>query len=241
MTSEQLQLLIAGYVLGDLNANEAKEFGQLLATNPAIVREVAAMQQALELSYAPPEVSPSRKLRSATMAAYQATPSPRPVASVARLFLPVRTIGAFAAALIVALGFSNYHLWRSLQVMQAQQSQILTYSLQPKNASLSSATVAVNANKLEARLKAENLPALPPDKVYVLWTVLKKGAPFTTDQKNAILTEVFGVDAEGNVSKQITIPVAYRTKDVISAIAITTEDAAAPQNHAGAPILIVKL
>lgn len=237
MTSEQLQLLIAGYVLGDLNANEAKEFEQLLATNPAIVREVAAMQQALELSYALPEVSPPRKLRSQVLAAYQATPSPRPVA-----FLPIRAIGAFAAALIVALGFSNYHFWR-MQVKQAQvqQSEILTYSLQPKNASLSSATVEVNASKLEARLKAENLPALPPDKVYVLWTVLKKGAPFTTDQKNAILTEVFGVDAKGNVSKQITIPVVYRTKNAISAIAITTEDAAAPQNHAGAPILIVKL
>ena len=240
MTSEQLQLLIAGYVLGDLNANEAKEFEQLLATNPAIVREVAAMQQALELSYAPPEVSPPRKLRSQVLAAYQATPSPRLVASVA--FLPIRAIGAFAAALIVALGFSNYHFWR-MQVKQAQvqQSEILTYSLQPKNASLSSATVEVNASKLEARLKAENLPALPPDKVYVLWTVLKKGAPFTTDQKNAILTEVFGVDAKGNVSKQITIPVVYRTKNAISAIAVTTEDAAAPQNHAGAPILIVKL
>ena len=226
MTSEQLQLLIAGYVLGDLSSFEAKEFEQLLATNPAIVREVAAMQQALELSYAPAEVSPPRKLRSATMAAYQATPSPRPVASVARLSLPVRTIGAFAAALIVALGFSNYHLWRSLQVMQVQQSEILTYSLQPKNASLSSATVEVNSNKLEARLKAENLPALPPDKVYVLWTVVKKGAPFTTDNKNAILTEVFGVDAKGNVSKQITIPVAYRTKNAISVIAITTQDTA---------------
>ncbi len=55
------------------------------------------------------------------------------------------------------------------------------------------------------------MPALPPDKVYVLWTVLKKGAPFTTDKKNAILTEVFGVDAKGNVFKQITIPVAYRS------------------------------
>ncbi len=85
------------------------------------------------------------------------------------------------------------------------------------------------------------MPALPPDKVYVLWTVLKKGAPFTTDKKNAILTEVFGVDAKGNVSKQITVPEAYRTKDLIAAIAVTMEDATAPQKHAGAPILIVKL
>ena len=101
--------------------------------------------------------------------------------------------------------------------------------------------IIISFSETKDFLLIKNLPALPPDKVYVLWTVLKKGAPFTTDKKNAILTEVFGVDAKGNVSKQITIPVAYRTKNTISAIAVTTEDAAAPQNHTGAPILIVKL
>lgn len=244
MLSEQLQLLVAGYVLGDLSSEEAEEFEQLLATNSAIAQEVAQMQQVLEISYAPPEVSPPSHLRSAIMEAHQAIPSnsPRPVIKLARPFLSVWTIGA-AAVLIVVLGISNYHLWRSLQVIQAQsrQDEFLTYSLRAKNASLSSASVAVNLNKLEATLDVENLPPLPPGKVYVLWTVLKPGAPFTTDSKNAILTEVFKVDAQGNVSKQIPVPKAYRTKDVVTAIAVTMEDAAAPAKHAGAPILIVRL
>ena len=246
MLSEQLQLLVAGYVLGDLSSEEAEEFEQLLATNSSIAQEVAQMQQALEISYAPPEVSPPSHLRSAIMEAHQAIPrnSSCPVTKLARPLLSVWTIGAAAAAvLIVALGISNYHLWRSLQVIQAQsrQDEFLTYSLRAKNASLSSATVAVNPNKLEATLNVENLPPLPLGKVYVLWTVLKPGAPFTTDNKNAILTEVFKVDAKGNVSKQITVPKAYRTKDVVAAIAVTMEDAAAPAKHAGAPILIVRL
>ena len=48
--SEHLQLLIAGYVLGDLDLNEATEFEQILTADPAIAAEVAQMQQALELS-----------------------------------------------------------------------------------------------------------------------------------------------------------------------------------------------
>lgn len=246
MPSEQLKLLIAGYVLGDLSAEEAKEFEQLLATNVAIAQEVAQMQQALELSYAPLEESPPSHLRSQIMAAHRADsiPSPRSITKLPRLsFLSVRIVGSVAAALIVALSISNYQLWRSLQVMQAQiqPSELLTYSLQAKNARLSSATVAVNPNQLEAMLEVNNLPPLPPDKVYVLWTVLKQDAPFTTDKKNAILTEVFNVDAKGNLSKQIIVSEAYCTQDLIAAIAVTMEDAAAPQKHIGAPILIVKL
>ncbi|MBW4664846.1 MAG: anti-sigma factor [Chroococcus sp. CMT-3BRIN-NPC107] len=239
MPSEQLELLIAGYVLGDLSAEEVKEFEQLLANNSAIAQEVALMQQALEISYAPPEVSPPSYLRSQVMAAHRANSkiSTRPP------IFSMRTMSAIAAVLIVALGFNNYRLWRNLQVIQAQQmqSEFLTYSLQPKNTSLASATVAVNPNQLEAKLNVENLPLLPTGKVYVLWTVLKQDAPFTTDKKNAILTEVFEVDAKGNVSKQITLPKAYRTKDLITAIAVTIEDAAAPQKHTGAPILIARL
>ncbi len=239
MPSEQLELLIAGYVLGDLNAEEVKEFEQLLANNSAIAQEVARMQQTLEMSYAPPEVSPPSYLRSQVIAAHQAN-------SKISTRLPVfsmRTMGAIAALLIVVLGINNYRLWRNLQVIQAQiqPSKLLTYSLKTQTSSLSSATVAVNPHQLEAKLNVENLPPLPTGKVYVLWTVLKQDAPFTTDNKNAILTEVFKVDAEGNVSKQITLPEAYRTKDLIAAIAVTMEDAKSPQKHAGAPILILKL
>ena len=64
MPSEQLQLLIAGYVLGDLSPEEVEEFEQLQANNPAIADEVAQMQKALEISYAPPEVMPPPHLRS---------------------------------------------------------------------------------------------------------------------------------------------------------------------------------
>ena len=241
MSSERLELLIAGYVLGDLSSEEVREFEQLLTNNSAIAQEVMAMQQALEMSYAPPEVNPPSSLRSQVMAVYQASPKNSHIRRLS--FFSMRTIGSVAAALIVALGLSNYYLWRSLQAIQAQvqQSESLIYLLQAKNASLSSASIAVNPTQLEATLNVKSLPLLPTGKVYVLWTVLKQDAPFTTDKKNAILTEVFKVDAQGNVSQQITVPAVYRTRDVIAAIAVTMEDGAAPQKHEGAPILLVKL
>ncbi|MBA2748543.1 MAG: anti-sigma factor [Tatlockia sp.] len=36
--------------------------------------------------------------------------------------------------------------------------------------------IIISFSETKDFLLIENLPALPPDKVYVLWTVLKKGA-----------------------------------------------------------------
>lgn len=148
-----------------------------------------------------------------------------------------------AAVLIVGLGTSNYYLWRTLQAAQTEVlSAPLTYSLRAKNAgNTASATVAVNPNTLKAVLTVKNLPALPPGKVYVLWTVLERNAPFTTDSKNAILTEVFEVDLDGSVSQTIILPKAYRSKELVSAVAVTVEDAVSPQRHEGTPILKTNL
>lgn len=245
--SEHLQLMIAGYVLGDLDADEAMEFEQLLANDPAIAAEVTQMQSALETAYTPVEVQPPPHLRSAIMAA-QATgmnSQRRPSTTVAK---PVRrfpwnqALGAAAAMVIVALGINNYQLRQALQATQAEMpSETLTYVLQTETVEDASAMVVVNPDTLEATLTVRNLPPLPVGKVYVLWTVLEQGAPFTVDAKSAILTEVLNVDAQGNVSQTITVPRVYRSEELVSKVAITVEDATAPQRHEGAPVMITSL
>ena len=247
---EDLQLLIGGYVLGDLDPEEAAAFEQLLANNPAVAAEVDQIQSALETAYAPPEVFPSPQLRSAILVANsskQNLAEPLEGRSESRTrrtqswFTWGRTVNIAAAVLIFALGISNYRLWQTLQVVQseARQYKTLTYTLQgTKTASTASAAVAVNPNNLEARLSVQNLPPLSPGKTYVLWTVLKQGAPFTTDSKKAILTEVFLVDAQGNVSQTITVPKVYRSQNLVAKVAITVEDATSPQKHIGTPLLI---
>lgn len=253
---EQIQLLIAGYVLGDLDASEAAAFEQTMAANPAIAAEVVRMQQALELPYSPTEVAPPPALRSAILAAasqpslspvspspqstpqltLQSTASPRP-----RVVPWHRVLATAAAALIVALGISNYRLWQTLRETQAQpqSTDARVYSLQgTDNANQASATVVVDPEQLEAVLSVENLPPLPPGKVYVLWTVVGQETPYPTDEKGAILTQVFRVGNQGEALQKIGLPEVYRSSELIDKVAVTLEDGAEPERHVG-PIMMI--
>lgn len=245
MFSEQLQLLIAGYVLGDLDPEEAIAFEQLLANNPHVASEVNQMQNALEAAYAPPEVFPSGPIRSAILEANVASQqaarlSANHSAPSRNWFTWGRAMSFTAAALIAALGVSNYRMWQTLQAVQPEvgRSDMLRYTLKGTKTG-SSATFVVNPNTLEARLSTQNLPPLPPEKTYVLWTVLRKNAPFTTDRQGAILTKVFQSD-EANRLQSIPVPPVYRSDDWVVKVAITIEDTASPQKHAGAPVLITR-
>lgn len=258
MSSEHLQLLIAGYVLGDLDPDEAAQFEQILLDYPAIVDEVTQMQAALELSYASPEVEPPAHLRSAILTAHanpvqQTSQEPTTLAAVPHstsrksprnLFPWSRALNLAAAVLIVVLGVNNYRLRQTLQASQTETQRLaaLNYSLkstEPSNPAF--ATVAVNPNNLEAVLTVKNLPPLPPGKVYVLWTVLKQDAPYTTDAKGAILTQAFNVDAQGNVAQPIIVPRVFQSEGLVSKVAVTIEDATAPQKHEGKPVMITSL
>ncbi len=241
MPSEELQLLMAGYVLGDLSPDEAAEFERLLGQDPAIAAEVAQLQKALETSYAPPELMPPPHLRAAILAKADEVQS-GPTISRTRRFLSWRTgLELAAAGLIGALGVNNYRLQQALQISQAetQQYAALTYVLDAtRSESQASATVVVNPNTLEATITVKNLPPLPPGRVYALWTVVKPDAPFTTDRHQAILTEVFQVDAQGEFSQTIAVPKAYRAQEQVAKVAVTIENSDAPQQHTGTPILI---
>lgn len=245
MPSEELQLLIAGYVLGDLSPEEQASFEQLLAQNPQIAAEVAHMQTALETAYAPPEVAPPAHLRSAILTQAQAARSvsdSRSTAVVPRKPLPWRSLlEVVAAGVIVTLGISNYRLQQALQSSQPEprSTTALTYVLNATQVnSPAAATVVVNPQRLEATVFVQNLPPLPPGKVYALWTVVPANAPFTTDTKQAILTEVFQVNDRGSFTQTIAVPKAYRSQAWVTKVAVTIEDADAPQRHTGKPIMI---
>lgn len=241
MPSDELQLLIAGYVLGDLSPEEAASFEQLLAHDPTIAAEVAQMQAALETTYAPSEVAPPTHLRSTILAQAEATNSVIVPRSTSRFAFPWRGLMEVAAAGIIgALGITNYQLQQALvRQSKAPPGTALTYVLKATQTSNpATAIVVVDPQKLEATISAQNLPPLPPGKVYALWTVVQPNAPFTTDPKQAILTEVFQVDDRGNVTQTTAVPKAYRAKELVRRVAVTIEDANAPHKHTGTPIMI---
>jgi anti-sigma-K factor RskA len=251
LSSKQIELLIAGYVLGDLDVAEAAEFEQLLTENPAIADEVARVQKALELSYAPAEADPPPSLRSTILTASNQAPTANTPAdkqlrltSRRQIFPWGKATGVAAALLIAALGINNYRLWQTLQATQTQlqQTNTLIYSLQgTKTATQAIGTMVVNSNKLEGVLNVQNLPTLPPGKIYVVWTVVGKNTPFQTDPKGAILTQVFSVGSQGDAFEKIIVPEVYRSNGLISKVAVTMEDASSPEKHTGPIVMATSL
>ncbi|MBW4518814.1 MAG: anti-sigma factor [Scytolyngbya sp. HA4215-MV1] len=244
---EEIQELLAGYVLNELDMEESAQVEQILA-DPAMAQAVQDLRWTLETAYAPPTVEPPPQLRDKVMQAFAAATEPTiPIATVPPVVLLPRwakALGAVAAGVIVSLSISNYLLWRSLQTQMAQNSQTpIVLSLQPTQSPGTSVAVLVKVNPetLRGTLTIEKLPPLESGKVYVLWTVLTADAPFTTDEHNAILTQVFTVKDQGNQAHEIVLPSAFQNPKLVKAMAITIEDAAAPQQHKSSPILIQKL
>lgn len=247
LSPEERQNLYAGYVLYDLSPEEAASLEQMMAADPAIAAEIAQLQQALDVVQELPAVAPPPTLRAAVMAAHQSAQAGQPVpfARPRPATAPwIKAWGVAAAVLIVGLSVSNYRLWRTLQATQIEMAQVETQVLvlQPTTAEISGfVSVEINADDLNAVLTVKDLPPLSPGQVYVLWTVLEPDAPFTVDDKNAILTQTFNVNADGSLSEQIPLPLAFRDRDAVTAVAITIEDATAPQRHESSPLLIQRL
>ncbi|PZV10132.1 MAG: hypothetical protein DCF32_00585 [Leptolyngbya sp.] len=255
ISSEQLQYLLAGYVLYDLSREESATLADLLAVNPDLQQDIDQLQQMLEMAYGDDPISPPAHLRMALLQAAKSAESGDEVGS-APVAIPVSTLGrrprrwgnlwgAAAATLIAGLSLSNLMLWRSLQLERASQPhETLTVALgAPEGgAAVGQAQVVIDPNNLAGSLTVANLPPLEPGSVYVLWTVVDPSATATVDQKNAILTTVFTVDEQGQVSQPIDLPPVYRRdRSLVRAVAITKESAAAPQAHLSPPLLIQRL
>jgi anti-sigma-K factor RskA len=241
------QLLIAGYVLGNLSPAEALLFEEMLRENPDVREQVAAMQEAFDLAYAAPEVSPPVGLRDRILKAANAqqiaptTAQPSSKITVATPTRLAKILGAIALLTIACLSIANYQLWRSVQTADvAKVTNQKTYLLQGKDLPKTQAKLIVNPNQLKATLIAQNLPPLPAKKVYALWTVVGKDAPYTTDQKGAILTAVFQVNQAGNFAQEIAVPQPHLESTTIKKIALTVEDISTPQNHTGSIFIATK-
>ena len=122
-------------------------------------------------------------------------------------------LSAIALGTIALLGLNNYRLWRVTQTPDAVETSQRTYLLQGEDfPDRVQAQLTVDNKQLNATLNVSNLPPLPPEQAYALWTVVGKDVPYTTDGKGAILTAVFQVDAAGNFdARNCSTPTPSRT------------------------------
>jgi len=244
VSPEELQLWLAGYVLGDLSPEEADRLEAVLKLRPELQQELQALQQTLERAYGVEEKQPPPTLRASLLQAYtEPAPQPLPTSGWVIQGSPrwQRGLAALAAGLMVALGLGNLYLWRRLQLAQTEglPVEVLTYELQPTAENVTgSVTVEVDPRGLQGRLVARGLPPLPEGRVYALWVVLEPEAPFTKDRAGAILTAAFRVDAAGNQEQELRLPPVFASTEWVRAVAITEEDGSRPQEHQGSPLWI---
>lgn len=233
------QLLISGYVLGNLSPAEAMLFEEMLAEDPSLQERVIEMQSALELAFNPSEIAPPSALRDRILnaASAEAISNPENISSNEKSSIWNKILSVTAIGTIAVLGWSNYRLWQKLKLdggLNASKDRI-TYALESSSINTNpTVELIVDSCCLSGTLRVNDLPALPPDKAYALWTVVGQNVPYTTDDKGAILTAVFQVAEEsGNFTQQIALPQPHLEPRIIKKLAITIEDVAAPQAHQG--------
>jgi anti-sigma-K factor RskA len=236
-SSEHLEELIAGYVLGDLDSEEVRELERLLAQNPELVKEVAQLQEVMALlPYEIPEVQPSPQLRSKILAAAQG--SENPIRVKRRFSLP--WIQIVAALVAVALGIDSYRLRQELQYTQSQlarQTEITAILQQPNSRivalkgvdkSTASGSIILAPNQDKFLIVLENLSQLPKNKIYRLWAVV--------DDKK-IACGQFNASSTGTVLDSFPLPTNVCTSDKAKLV-VTREPVPSPPQPVGSPVLV---
>lgn len=178
--SKHIEQLAAGYVVGNLAPEEAKNFQQLLAENPELVTNVDCLQEVLEqVICGLNEVEPPPHLRSAIFTTASSDLSQKPIVEkIVSLFPWGKIAGSVAALLILYLGINNYNLRNNLKFAQEinillQDSETRLLPLEGANlAKTASGSFMVNLDRQKGVIAIQNLPAPPVGKIYRLWAVV---------------------------------------------------------------------
>ncbi|MBV9388336.1 MAG: anti-sigma factor [Chroococcidiopsidaceae cyanobacterium CP_BM_ER_R8_30] len=175
---EYLEELAAGYVVGDLDPEEAEELRQLLRDNPDLITQVNLLEEVLEqVLYGLNEVEPPPQLGPAILEA-AALPAKRDTV-LRRPALPWgKFVGSVAALFILVLGLANYRLQQELRIAKAvpmmlQNSETRLFSLKGTNlASAASGNIVMDLESQRLALVIQHLPVAPVGHVYRLWAVV---------------------------------------------------------------------
>lgn len=158
--SEEEQMLAAGYVLGDLSPTETTEFQTVMAGNPDLQAEVAAMQvafnklpQRLDLIAPPPDLkakivdnfgvasTPSQAIASPTISQRERDANERepivistPDPTTRSTFPWSKILGAIGLLISSLFAFDNFQLRQQLQIaQQVNQQELASVLNQPKS------------------------------------------------------------------------------------------------------------
>ncbi|MGB7440343.1 MAG: anti-sigma factor [Coleofasciculaceae cyanobacterium] len=220
--SYNIQELLAGYVLGDLDEAELAWLNQQLAVNPQLEAEIRQIQETLALMpYSLSSEAPSKDLRSRILAS-AATPSPRPSSFPFQWNRLGWLIAAITTFSTLWLGVNSYKLRYQLTLKETeilQQQELTALLRQPNNRLMAlkgmeelptaSGSLFIVPEQQKAMLVLKNLEPLPGEKVYRLWAVSpgkKTGCiNFKPDDKGLVTVELSPRELTNAQSVLITV------------------------------------
>jgi anti-sigma-K factor RskA len=238
LTPEAIEILAAGYAIGDLDRAEVEIFEQLLAENPVLSAEVRRLQATLDqVVYSLNSVEPPPHLQSAILSSTTATLQP---SQRKRLRLRWQTVmGGVAALLILYLGVDNYRLRQNFRIAQdtntlLQQSQTQLFSLKAVNTSDTAAgSFVVNLGQRQGILAVQNLMAPPTGKVYRLWAIA---------DGEKIPCGTLNVNSKGKVLDKYWMPADFYDSGISGLfVTLESESSATSRYPTGATVMQSKL
>ncbi|AFY93275.1 anti-sigma factor domain-containing protein [Chamaesiphon minutus] len=217
--SEEEKMLAAGYVLGDLDTLETREFESALNNNPALWAEVYALQAAFnKVPECLPQIDPPLALKAKIIESFdpnlsnssltvnlpqptvnEVTPIPKKVLTWSR------ALAGIGLCLAGFLSFDNFNLRQQLQfAQQVDREELASVLSQPKSRLLSLSdrsdrvvgkVLFTPGNWQQVIVSAKNLPPLPVDRVYRMWLELANGqvipcGEFKTDNSGSIFIKL---------------------------------------------------
>jgi hypothetical protein len=204
--SDDEEMLVSGYVLGDLTAEETELLEQKIAANPDLLKEIHAVQASFGLlPQGLPSVEPPPSLREAILTAPELQQHFQPKRSIGLLLKLALGLLALAAS---ALAIDNWQLRQQLQVAQTnrvdrvaallQQPNSRLIALTSKNSKAAGTLLFQRGRWQEAIISLGNLPPLPPDRIYRMWLSLENG--------ETLYCGAFNTDVDGSVFIRLTPP-----------------------------------
>lgn len=178
LQSHNLDEILAGYVLGDLDESELVWLNQQLAANPQLREKVSQLESTLTLMpYGLPEDVPQNDLRSQILT--QAQPQSR-----SAKYRWSWIISAVTAVSALWLGLNNFGLRQQLALRDhqlQQQQELITLLRQPNNRLVAfegnnnvvtaSGSLFISPESKTAVLALQNLEPLAGKQVYRLWAI----------------------------------------------------------------------
>ncbi|MEO1144475.1 MAG: anti-sigma factor [Cyanobacteria bacterium J06638_22] len=183
--------LLAGYVLGDLSAEDAATVEQQLRDNPDLMADVAQLQDTMSLmAVETPAVSPPLGLRDRILAeAVGAAPAPIPLPAKRSNVIPFRFgprewLTSAAAVAVALLGISNFQMQHRLASVEQdfanyqeaiallQNPQNRLFSIQSVSDTMSSdgmGSLVIAPEQDAAVLTLQNIEQPPEGMVYRMW------------------------------------------------------------------------